>query len=131
MFALIEANLELCQIAKEERSVIQAEATDFLKQASRQLRSGKNEPWDIVFFDPPYATDYLEVLDSFGTPASSLLTETGLLIVEHHHKKLLPDELGSLRRTRILKQGDSALSFYEVSTTEKQANLEIIPGSAV
>src|SRR6266446_6855990 len=36
MFALIEANLELCQIAKEERQVIQAEATDFLRQAVPQ-----------------------------------------------------------------------------------------------
>ncbi|MBC8032399.1 MAG: 16S rRNA (guanine(966)-N(2))-methyltransferase RsmD [Pyrinomonadaceae bacterium] len=113
MFALIEANLELCQVAKEERSVIQAEATAFLKQVSRQIRGGKSEPWEIVFFDPPYATEYLEVLDSFGTPPSSLLSKTGLLIVEHHHKKELPDEIGNLRRTRILKQGDSALSFYE------------------
>src|SRR3989440_8336549 len=59
MFALIEANLELCQIAKEERQVVQMEATDFLRQALRQPGGppsrGKSEPWDIVFFDPPYA----------------------------------------------------------------------------
>ena len=114
MFALIEANLELCQIAKEERQVVQMEATDFLRQALRQASRGEVEPWDIVFFDPPYATDYLQVLDSFGAHASGLLTESGLLIVEHHHKKELPDELGNLRRTRVLKQGDSALSFYGV-----------------
>lgn len=113
MFALIEANLELCKIAKEERTVVQAEATDFLKQAARQMRSGKHEPWDTVFFDPPYANDYLEVLDSFSASTSELLTETGLLIVEHHHKKLLPEEIAGVHRTRVLKQGDSALSFYE------------------
>ena len=37
----------------------------------------------------------------------------GLLVVEHHHKNALPEAPGSLRRWRVLKQGDSALSFYE------------------
>jgi 16S rRNA G966 N2-methylase RsmD len=75
--------------------------------------SGKSEPWDIVFFDPPYAEDYLPILNIFGTQSATLLTESGLLVVENHHKNPLPAELGALRRTRVLKQGDSALSFYE------------------
>jgi len=118
MFGLIEANLELCRITKEERQLVQMEATDFLRQALRQpggpSSRGKNEPWDIVFFDPPYAEDYLPVLNLFGTNSAKLLTESGVLVVEHHHKNLLPDKLGTLRRTRVLKQGDSALSFYGV-----------------
>ncbi len=72
------------------------------------------EPWDLVYFDPPYATDYLGVLKLFGGNAGALLAEGGCLIVEHHHKNALPDEIGSIRRQRVLKQGDSALSFYEV-----------------
>lgn len=126
MHALIESNLELCKIPKEERSVIQAEATAFLKQAAR-----KNESWDIVFFDPPYAIDYREVLDLLATSIPRLLSSAGLLIVEHHHKKELPEEIGNLHRVRLLKQGDSALSFYRAITTEKQVSPEIVPGSAV
>src|SRR5438034_9495641 len=63
MFALIEANLELCRIAKEERQVVKMEATDFLRQTLRQAEGSpsceKSKPWDIAFFDPPYAEDYL------------------------------------------------------------------------
>jgi len=118
MFALVEANLELCKIAKEERQVVHMEATDFLRQILRQATAPagreKSEPWDIVFFDPPYAEDYLPVLNTFGADRDTLLTERGLVVVEHHHKNPLPDELGTLRRTRVLKQGDSALSFYGV-----------------
>jgi 16S rRNA (guanine(966)-N(2))-methyltransferase RsmD len=114
MFALIDANLELCKIPKEERQIVQAEAADFLRQAVRQANRGKSETWDMVFFDPPYATDYLQVLTSLDVNTPGLLTKNGLLIVEHHHKKELPDELGNLRRFRVLKQGDSALSFYEI-----------------
>ena len=114
MFTLIEANLELCHVAKEERSLIQAEAVDFLKQAAKKIDQGKTEPWDIVFFDPPYAIDYLEVLKVIAKASPGLVTPNGLLIVEHHHKKELPDQLGALHRTRVLKQGDSALSFYAI-----------------
>lgn len=114
MFTLTEANLELCQVAKEARSLVQAEAVDFLKQAAKTIAQGQNQPWDIVFFDPPYATDYLEVLDALGKASSGLITANGLLVVEHHHKKELPDQLGALHRTRVLKQGDSALSFYAI-----------------
>jgi len=117
MSALIEANVELCRIAKEERQVVQMEATEFLRQILRMSSTssrGKSEPWDIVFFDPPYAEDYLPILNIFGAHSATLLTESGLLVVEHLHKNPLPDELNTLRRTRVLKQGDSALSFYGV-----------------
>ena len=114
MCTLIKSNLELCRIERSESVVIQAEALDYLRRfVSKQPDSGK--PWNIVFFDPPYVTDYQPILDMFGANASSLLTENGLLVVEHHHKNELKAEAGSIIRSRILKQGDSTLSFYELS----------------
>jgi len=63
---------------------------------------------DIVFLDPPYAlaneyTESLEILRGRLTP---------LVIVQHAHRQELDDEYGSLRRSRILRQGDNVLSFY-------------------
>ena len=106
--ALVEANLDLCRIPENETEVIQAEAIDYLARSRKQ----KATPWDLVFFDPPYATDYLRVLELFGAN-SGLLAEGSLVIVEHHHKNALPEKLGSIVRSRVLKQGDSALSFFE------------------
>lgn len=105
MCGLVEANLDLCKIPEEQTAVVQAEATDFLGR----LKS--DDAWDIVFFDPPYANDYLKTLERLGT--SERLSTNGVVVVEHHHKKDLPNAVGRLRRTRVLKQGDSALSFYE------------------
>ena len=110
MCGLVEANLDLCKVPEDETEVVQAEASDFL---SRSLAPG--DPWEIVFFDPPYANDYLKVLNAIGSNATKLLTDSATLIVEHHHKKELPDDVGRLQRTRVLKQGDSALSFYELT----------------
>ena len=113
MCALIKTNLELCRVERSESDVIQSEALDYLRRfVSKQPDSGK--PWDIVFFDPPYTSNYLPILETFGAHSSSLLTEAGVLVVEHSQKNNLPEELRSLVRYRVLKQGDSALSFYEV-----------------
>ncbi len=96
---LIESNVELCRISEEQFEIYCMTAEDFLRQS-------KSYPWDIVYFDPPYKDDYLRTLD--------LLREfEGLVIVEHHHKNTLPETIGKLVKTRILKQGDSSLSFYE------------------
>jgi 16S rRNA (guanine966-N2)-methyltransferase len=109
MCGLIEANLDLCQVPEEMTEVVLSEAADYLK---RILKEDK-ERWDIAFFDPPYSSDYLSVLRMFGTNTNEYLSAEGILIVEHHHKNELPDDLGQMRRWRILKQGDSVLSFYE------------------
>ncbi len=109
MCALIASNIGLCRIAAEESSVVHDEASAFVRSAAKC----GSESWDIVFYDPPYADDYLDVLNLFAPGTGSLLARAGLLVVEHHHKKSLPDELGNIQRQRILKQGDSALSFYE------------------
>ena len=108
MCALIASNLELCRISAAESSVVTMKASEFLRSWAKKSR----ESWDIVFFDPPYADDYQDLLSLFAPETATLLAETGLLVVEHHHKKPLPDELENIQRQRILKQGDSALSFY-------------------
>jgi 16S rRNA (guanine966-N2)-methyltransferase len=112
MCALIKSNLELCRVAETEYRIVRSEATDFLSLSVKRNR----EPWNIIFFDPPYADDYLPVLKPLGLQPENLLVEDGLLIVEHDKRKVLPDQIGILRRNRILKQGDSALSFYEAGS---------------
>jgi 16S rRNA (guanine966-N2)-methyltransferase len=110
MCALVETNLDLCRVPEDETEVVQAEAADFLSRSLKQ----KALPWNIVFFDPPYAMDNLPVIELLGQNSEALLMEDGILVVEHHHKNSLPDELGSIIRSRILKQGDSALSFFSM-----------------
>jgi 16S rRNA (guanine966-N2)-methyltransferase len=102
---LIEANLALCRVPEEQHEIYSAEAGEFLRQTT-------SPPWDIIYFDPPYKQDYLKTLEYVGANTSKLLNENGLLVAEHHHKTALPESVGNLRRTRVLKQGDSALSFY-------------------
>jgi len=68
--------------------------------------------FDYVFLDPPYAAaeDYSRVLEFLGS--KDLLAPDGIVVAEHRGNFDLPEELGALRRLRVLKQGDAALSFY-------------------
>lgn len=104
--ALIEENLDILEIPENQTDVLALSAENF---TGRSHETG----WDIVFFDPPYAMNYSPVLHEFGRAASPMLNEHGKLIVEHHAKTELPDAVGHLRRWRILKQGETRLSFYE------------------
>jgi 16S rRNA (guanine(966)-N(2))-methyltransferase RsmD len=104
--ALIEENLDLLGIPEEDTDIQALSAENFV---GREHESG----WDIVFYDPPYDSHYEVVLHEFGSPESRLLNEDGILIAEHHTKHALPDSVQSLRRWRILKQGETSLSFYE------------------
>jgi 16S rRNA (guanine966-N2)-methyltransferase len=69
---------------------------------------------DFVFLDPPYRLEeaYRQTLE--GLSDSRLLKAESTVIAEHLKKFELGEVLGCLRRYRLLKQGDAALSFYRV-----------------
>jgi 16S rRNA (guanine966-N2)-methyltransferase len=111
MCVLIETNLEALGLAEDASEVLCSEASTYLR------RLIKKEPprLDIVFFDPPYGAEYEVVHYYVAEHSAQLLAKDAVMIVEHHKKKELPEEFGSLHRYRSLKQGDSCLSFYQIT----------------
>jgi len=70
---------------------------------------------DIVFLDPPYEaeTEYLQTLEFFGSArGATMLAADALVIAEHSSRTSLPEQIASLEKTRVVKQGDAALSFF-------------------
>jgi 16S rRNA (guanine(966)-N(2))-methyltransferase RsmD len=63
---------------------------------------------DIVFLDPPYnlEREYGAVLEAIAE------NPPAITVVQHSVRFALADVHGPLRRTRIVRQGDNALSFY-------------------
>jgi len=82
----------------------------------RRARPGVERGFDVVFLDPPYdaADEYRLALGLLGEAAAGLLAEGAVVIAEHRRKEVLNEEYGALQRTRLLLQGDAALSFYAV-----------------
>ncbi|MBV8630655.1 MAG: 16S rRNA (guanine(966)-N(2))-methyltransferase RsmD [Silvibacterium sp.] len=74
---------------------------------------------DLVFLDPPYESmdEYDLALGLLGDECSGLLREGAVVVAEHAKKRDLAEHYSRIRRYRVLKQGDSALSFYSASAT--------------
>lgn len=105
---LIEVNLDMLGVPEEQTEVVCLMSENYV--ARKYDKSA-----DFIFYDPPYDSDYGAVLLELGDPASTLLAKSGVLITEHHAKNILPDAVGDLRRWRIVRQGESWLSFYQKS----------------
>ena len=108
MCALIETNVEALKIEDDGIELVAADAVRFLRRSLKQT----TRPFDLVFFDPPYAGDYQPVLDYLGRHPE-LLAREAIVVVEHYKKRELAEAFGELRRYREVKQGDSVLSFYQ------------------
>jgi len=108
--ALIHRNLESLHV----QSGVKVLAADALRGLEKLAASekGSSRGYDFIFLDPPYAAarDYARVLEFLGS--AKLLTASGIVVAEHRRSLDLPEEIGALRRYRVLRQGDAALSFY-------------------
>jgi 16S rRNA (guanine966-N2)-methyltransferase len=136
---VLRANLERLKIATGFE--VQANSVNtFLRK-----RQSGDTPFDVVFLDPPYQAEEeyeatlgllgnaqvsqgaegareLQPCDddlSKGTSESGhpILKVGAVVIAEHRRKYKLDDSFGTLRRTRLLEQGDAALSFYEAAVS--------------
>jgi 16S rRNA (guanine(966)-N(2))-methyltransferase RsmD len=87
------------------------------KASAKPIPEGVAKPgrYEVVYLDPPYdaAEEYAATLGVLGE-APGILAPGALVIAEHRRKQSLEDQYGSLKRTRLLEQGDAALSFYAV-----------------
>lgn len=73
--------------------------------------SKENKKFDLIFIDPPYAYDvYEKILDKVN--ALNLLTEEGLLIMEHHNLKL-PQEYDKLALYKERNYGNKQINIYK------------------
>jgi len=104
--AVIEANLAALGIIREAIT-INRDVAAALKRLNLQARQ-----FEIAFFDPPYASEiYGQVMRQIGS--GNLLSDGALVVVEHLAKTPPEREYGRLRMCREVKQGESALAFYE------------------
>jgi 16S rRNA (guanine966-N2)-methyltransferase len=86
--------------------------------AALQRLAASAKTVNLVFLDPPYSdtAEYESTLTLLGNESRPLLAPDALVIAEHLKKISLADTYGSLRRYRTLKQSDSILSFYALTS---------------
>jgi 16S rRNA (guanine(966)-N(2))-methyltransferase RsmD len=71
------------------------------------------ERFDWVFVDPPYATDEASrTLDELGRRHRTIVTDEGVVVVEHDRRNAPADVYGGLARNDRRRYGDTEVSFY-------------------
>jgi 16S rRNA (guanine(966)-N(2))-methyltransferase RsmD len=86
------------------------------KSANPKPASPNPERYEVVFLDPPYdeVKEYALTLELLGGAAHGILAAGTVVVAEHRRKQSLDEQYGNLKRTRVLEQGDAALSFYAI-----------------
>jgi 16S rRNA (guanine966-N2)-methyltransferase len=110
---LIRRNLESLGI-NSGVTILAVDALRGLAMLAARKNSGA-PAFDHIFLDPPYAAaeDYSRVLEFLGS--AEVLASGGIVIAEHRRNFDLLEERAALKRFRVLRQGDAALSFYRLS----------------
>lgn len=110
--ALIRRNLE--SLGARSGTVLAADVLRGLQQLAAKQQGG-TLPFDFAFLDPPYAQaeEYDRVLRFLS--CCRLLASTATVIAEHAKRLALPRQIGNLACSRVLYQGDAALSFLRLS----------------
>jgi len=116
--ALIRRNLESLEVRKGA-TVLASDALRGLQTLASRPK-GIAQRYDYIFLDPPYsaANEYARVLEFLGS--AELLAPGGVVVAEHRRDFDLPQEVGSLCRFRVLRQGDAALSFYRCGAAQEK-----------
>jgi len=112
---VLRANLE--RLGIESGTRVRAESVAaFLRAAANA--GPKPERYEVVFLDPPYdkTEEYTATLGLLGGAARKILAPGALVVAEHRRKQALEQTYGNLKRTRLLEQGDAALSFFVADT---------------
>lgn len=105
---LIERNAAALAAIRENLIALDIQAEVTVVRGSAPLLLA-NYPADIAFIDPPYdrEDEYTKALLALSN------TPSRFVIAQHSSRLTLETAYADLVKTRVLKQGDNSLSFYE------------------
>jgi len=93
----------------EQAEVVVGDALAAVGRFAAQQRK-----FDIIFADPPYEGGLAAAVVE-AVAEASLLTEKGLLVVEHDRREEIPQEKANLRAERHRVYGDTAITIFSAT----------------
>lgn len=92
-------------------------------------RGALRASYEVILVDAPYSDPSLPlVLRSVAS--SDLIADRAVIVVEHSRRQELPDGVGSFRRIRVKRYGDTIVSVY-VSGSDEDATSFVDTGDDV
>ena len=93
---------------KEGIRAYKMKAVSFINRVAR-----KGERIDYIFIDPPYQSEEIMLVLPLVAKCR-VVSDTGMVIVEHFSKKRLPDMVDGLRKLKEYNYGDTNLTTFKL-----------------
>lgn len=104
---IVKSNIEKARVENESTIL----NMDF-KSAIKRLRL-QNKKFDIIFMDPPYYKNmFIDAISNIDS--ADLLSQDGIIVVEHDKQDKFEDKIGRLEKIRDKKYGNTTLTFYKL-----------------
>ncbi|MGN1275508.1 MAG: 16S rRNA (guanine(966)-N(2))-methyltransferase RsmD [Floccifex sp.] len=110
----IQTNLKGCHFDSKLYSVIQDDIFQVLPRLD-----AKNQPFDIIYLDPPYTVDEIFIPVMEAMAKTNLLKKDGILAIRTKKEKELPDFFSSLEKIKQKKYGISMVHYYQRKETNE------------
>lgn len=105
--SVLQANIETCSVVDRSTVIV----AGLPQAASRVAAKG---PVDLLFLDPPYASDLAEVTLA-ALQDTTLLAPRGMVIWQHATQHAVPDEVLGRPGWQQRRYGDTQLTLYAVA----------------
>ena len=104
---IVKSNIKKARV-ENESTILNIDFKSAIERLGLQ-----NKKFDIIFMDPPYYKNmFMDAL--LGIDCANLLSEEGIIVVEHDTKDKFEDQIGRLVKTRDKKYGNTTLTFYKL-----------------
>jgi 16S rRNA (guanine966-N2)-methyltransferase len=95
------------RLGQEDNAMVFRDTAEaFLLRASKTLTN-----FDILFIDPPYASEEIGKVIPL-VAESGVLKEGGSMLVEHSSRKVMPGRIDGIQKVKTYKYGDTTLTLY-------------------
>lgn len=102
---IVRSNIKKARVENESK-ILNLDFKDAIKRLSGQK-------FDIIFMDPPYYKDmFINALQ--GVDNANLLSENGIIMIEHDSKDSFSQNIGNLVPFKSKKYGKTTLTFYKL-----------------
>lgn len=102
----IKSNLSSLDIPDGAYDIIKTNALSVMPRLARAV-----ERFDLIFLDPPYYQDMAKK-SLISLDSHDILSQTGLVVVEHSRKDTLASDLRTLVLDKERKYGDTMITIY-------------------
>lgn len=99
---LTKENIEYCQV-ENQTTIISGEFERVLERISEKA--------DVIFLDPPYKAGLLERCLK-KIEESSILSEDGVIVIEHGKREILEDRIGAFTKIKEKRYGTILVSLF-------------------